>query len=97
MVQKTKELVQFLLWLPTLLKAFYFGNYAAKGHRSATAYMVAVLSAEMCHCEGYDAPAPCPECGQTPSGIGGEYPCKSCGIPTMHDAPEAPEPEKVAL
>lgn len=58
MTQKTNELAQFLLWLPTLLKAFYFSNYSAKGHKSATAYMVAVLSAEMRHCEGYDAPAP---------------------------------------
>lgn len=28
---------------------------------------------------------PCPKCGQTPDGMGGEYPCELCGQPTMHD------------
>lgn len=28
---------------------------------------------------------PCPKCGQKPEGIGGEYPCLVCGLPTEHD------------
>ena len=27
----------------------------------------------------------CNECGQLPSNIGGEYPCKECGMPLVHD------------
>lgn len=38
-------------------------------------------------------PEPCAKCGQVlpePPGIGGEYPCKLCGVPTLHDSPAAP-------
>lgn len=38
----------------------------------------------------------CPECGRVvpdAPGIGGEYPCKACGVPVLHDAAEA-EPER---
>lgn len=32
----------------------------------------------------------CKSCGQVPEGQGGEYPCKDCGLPTVHDEPSAP-------
>lgn len=32
----------------------------------------------------------CNSCGQFPEGQGGEYPCKACGLPTVHDEPSAP-------
>ena len=28
---------------------------------------------------------PCPKCGQTDIGQTGEYPCNSCGLPTLWD------------
>lgn len=33
--------------------------------------------------------AACPQCGQVPSDQHGEYQCPACGLPTLHDAPEA--------
>ena len=30
----------------------------------------------------------CTECGQLQSNIGGEYPCKICGMPLVHDSSE---------
>lgn len=32
----------------------------------------------------------CKSCGQVPEGQSGEYPCKACGLPTVHDEPSAP-------
>lgn len=29
---------------------------------------------------------PCQKCGQTVDGQSGEYPCKSCGVPVLHDS-----------
>lgn len=39
-------------------------------------------------------PEPCAKCGQLlpePPGIGGEYRCDRCGVPTLHDSPAKPE------
>lgn len=29
---------------------------------------------------------PCPVCGQTEQNQTGEYPCDTCGLPTVHDS-----------
>jgi len=36
----------------------------------------------------------CTDCGQLDSGQTGEYPCKTCGLPTVHDEPPQAAPEQ---
>lgn len=68
-----------------LLREWLGGNFTFFGLVDLRKRTDAVLSASA------EPSAPkCKSCGQVPEGQGGEYPCKACGLPTVHDEPSAP-------